>query len=93
MHEMGLGSDWEFWKKIDTEYLSVSERIVIVTLDGWEKSTGVNAETKIAKEMGLPIYHMTEPTIGGGHGDHWCSWLTDNHTGEFLKYEIPRNQL
>ena len=87
MHELGLGGDWEFWKKIDTEYLSVSERIVIVTLDGWEKSTGVNAETQIARELGIPIYHMTAPCIGE-QSNHYYSWLTDNNTGEFLQYAI-----
>lgn len=84
MHELGLGGDWDFWKKMDTEYLSASERIVIVTLDGWEQSTGVNAETQIAKEFGIPIWHMTEP-VENDMGV-WNAWLTDNHTGEYLSY-------
>lgn len=86
MHEMGLGGDWEFWKRIDTEYVSASERIVIVTLDGWEQSTGVAAETKLAQEFGIPIFHMTEPELRDGV---WHSWLTDNHTGEYLTYAKP----
>lgn len=86
MHEQGLGGDWEFWKRIDTEYIQASERLVIVTLDGWEKSTGVNAETKIANDLGVPIFHMTEPEQRDGV---WHSWLTDNHTGEYITYAKP----
>lgn len=90
MHQIGsLRGDWEFWKKIDTEYLSVSERIVIVTLDGWEKSIGVNAETEIAKSFGLSIWHMTEPEK---HNGKWTAWLTDNHTGEYLTYDTISTQ-
>lgn len=45
--------DWEFWKVIDEEYLQISCRIVILTLHGWEKSTGVTAEIEIANRFGL----------------------------------------
>lgn len=85
MHEMGLGGDWEFWKSIDTEYLGASERMVIVTLDGWQLSTGVNAEAEIANRLGVPIFHMTEPEQSEATGV-WTAWLTDNHTGEFISY-------
>lgn len=84
MHELGLGGDWEFWKKIDTEYIQASERLVIVTLDGWEQSTGVTAETKIANELSVPIFHMTAPEL---RDDVWHAWLTDNHAGEYLTYK------
>ena len=43
----GLKGDWEVWKQIDTEYLGVSQRMVVLQLDGWNKSTGVLAEIKI----------------------------------------------
>jgi len=86
MHVIGgLRGDWAYWEKIDREYLSISERIVIVTLDGWEKSVGVNAETEIARQFGIPIWHLTEPELNNGC---YTAWLTDNHTGEFLKYAI-----
>lgn len=85
---IGLPGDWAYWQRIDTDYISASERLVIVTLDGWEQSTGVTAESKLAKEMGVPIWHMTEPEkndVGV-----WGAWLTDNHSGEYLSYYDER---
>ena len=54
----GLRGDWEFWKKIDTEYLQISSRIVILTIPGWEKSTGVTAEREIASDLGLTVFYV-----------------------------------
>lgn len=45
--------DWDFWKVVDTEYLQISQRIVVLTLPGWRKSTGVKAEIEIANQLGL----------------------------------------
>src|ERR1700731_3342646 len=50
--------DWPFWKKIDTEFLQVSKRIVVLTIPGWEKSTGGAAERKIAAELGLELFFV-----------------------------------
>ena len=50
--------DWDFWKRVDTEFIRASKRFLIVTLPGWEESTGVTAEIKIAKEAGIPIEHI-----------------------------------
>ncbi len=51
--------DWAFWKKIDTEYLHMSRRVVVLTLDGWEKSVGVTAELKIAKRLSIPVLFLS----------------------------------
>lgn len=54
----GIRGDWPFWEKIDTEYLNISNRIVVLTIPGWEKSTGVTAESKIARELGLEFLYV-----------------------------------
>jgi hypothetical protein len=54
----GLKGSWEFWQKIDIEYLLLSERVIVLCLDGWRESTGVNAEIDIAKQLGIPISYM-----------------------------------
>jgi hypothetical protein len=51
----GIRGDWEFWKKVDTEYIQVSERLVNFVIPGWRHSVGVIAENKIARELGVPI--------------------------------------
>ena len=40
----GLPKDWEFWKKIDEEFIRASKKLLVITLDGWEESTGVTAQ-------------------------------------------------
>lgn len=89
MHVMGgLDGDWSFWCKIDTEYLQCSQRMVIVMEDGWEKSTGVTAETGIAQNLGLPLLRMTVPILSAGV---WYSTLTDKDgVSEQLSYEPAR---
>lgn len=47
--------DWDFWKAIDTQYLQISQRIVVLTLPGWQKSIGVTAEIEIANRFGLEL--------------------------------------
>lgn len=51
--ECTLPSDWQFWAEIDECMISRCEEIWVLTLPGFKKSTGVNAERKIAERLGL----------------------------------------
>lgn len=53
-----LLGDWSFWQKIDTEFLQISQRIVVLTIPGWHNSIGVTAELKIAKQLGLELFYV-----------------------------------
>lgn len=53
-----LPRKWEFWAKFDEEMLSKADRFIILKLDGWQESVGINAEKHIAKELGLKIEFM-----------------------------------
>ena len=50
----GLPGDWEFWKGYDEEILSACRALVVLLLPGWDTSTGVREETKIATGM-IPV--------------------------------------
>ena len=50
-----LPRDWEFWKNIDEQFVRSSKKLLVVALEGWEKSTGVTAERKIAEDAGIPM--------------------------------------
>jgi len=76
----GLRGDWEFWQKIDVEYLRLSERVVVLQLPGWDTSVGVTAEVEIAKQMGIPIHYLIP------FGDK--SFSMD--VFPFAKYYIPK---
>ena len=53
--EFGLPTDWEFWKRCNTEHLERCDEVVVLTLDGWQASVGVQAEIRIAQELGKPV--------------------------------------
>ncbi len=56
--EGALPLGWDFWEGYDRVMLAACTRLIVLKLDGWETSTGVTAEIKIAKEMGLPVEYM-----------------------------------
>jgi hypothetical protein len=69
-----MRGDWEFWKRIDTEFLQLCCRIVVLGIDGWRESTGVTAELKIAKEFGIPRYFLTRQLGRTPNMSLWTSW-------------------
>ncbi len=59
LHKIGgMRGDWAFWKEVDTDYLLVSRRLVILALPGWDRSIGVTAEREIAATFGLEVVFM-----------------------------------
>jgi len=55
-----LPTEWAYWQAYDETMLSRCDRLWILQLDGWEKSTGVKAETEIAMRLGLPVEFVAE---------------------------------
>ncbi len=51
----GLPLGWDFWEKYDRAILESCWKIIVVQVDGWDKSSGVSEEIKIAKELGLCV--------------------------------------
>ena len=57
--EMGtLPRGWDFWEGYDKVMLQACTNLIVLRLPGWETSTGVQAEIKIAKDLGLPTEYM-----------------------------------
>lgn len=54
----GLAGDWETWKKFDEAMIRRCDKIIVLTLDGWERSVGIKAELEIAEMLCLPIEYM-----------------------------------
>jgi hypothetical protein len=54
----GLPRDWTFWQGMDTVFVKVCKRVIVVMLDGWKESTGVIAEIKIAEDNGIEIEYL-----------------------------------
>jgi hypothetical protein len=53
-----LPTGWEFWEGFDRAYLQHCHRIIVLRIEGWEQSVGVQAEIAIATEMGLIIDYI-----------------------------------
>lgn len=55
----GMPTSWEFWSQVDREYLSRCDVLAVLTLAGWRESVGVQAEIKLAHQMGIPIVFVS----------------------------------
>jgi len=58
----GLPTDWAYWETACKVMVSRCQRFIVVMLDGWETSTGVLAEIKYAKSLGIEIEYMDPET-------------------------------
>lgn len=56
--EHGLPRGWEYWKGYDRRMIESCDEIIVLKLDGWEASTGVQAEIEIGKELGIPVSYI-----------------------------------
>ena len=64
----GLPGDWEFWQRSDRALLCRCQRLVVLTLDGWRESRGVQAEIDLAIELDLPIGYLAPERISNRSG-------------------------
>jgi len=53
-----LPRDWEYWDGYCRACLSCCKKMYVLMIDGWEESTGVQAEIKVAEEMGIEIEYI-----------------------------------
>lgn len=56
--EHGLPKGWNFWSTYDRIYLEMCKAMVVLTLDGWIESKGVQAEIKIMQSLARPIFYL-----------------------------------
>jgi hypothetical protein len=54
----GLPTDWRFWEPFDRRQLERCDEVVVLMLDGWRESVGVQAEIRIAAESGKPVRYV-----------------------------------
>jgi Domain of unknown function (DUF1937) len=70
-HPIAIAGDlplgWDFWEGYDRAILAACGRMIVLMLDGWRESKGVQAEIGIAQEMGLPVVY--QPGLGVPQGE------------------------
>lgn len=57
--QYGIPLDWQYWQKHDRRYLEVCDEVIVLMLDGWQESVGVQAEIAIAWELGKPVSFLS----------------------------------
>jgi len=53
-----LPGTFEYWAKFDEEFIKMSAKLLIIMLPGWEYSTGVNGEIKLANKYSIPVEYI-----------------------------------
>ena len=64
----GLPIEWAFWQAHDCEHLRRCDEVVVLTLDGWNASRGVQAEIALAIQLDLPIRYLSPSMISNLSG-------------------------
>ena len=54
----GAPDSWAFWRPVDLVMLGRCNELVVLKLDGWETSEGVQAEVARARLLGLPVSYL-----------------------------------
>jgi len=53
-----LPQDWEFWEVYDKIFFDICTELHVLTITGWDKSVGVQAEIQWAQESNKPISYI-----------------------------------
>jgi Domain of unknown function (DUF1937) len=56
----GLPTDWSFWQWFDLEYLRRCDEMLVLQIDGWQESEGVQAEIALASALGKRIEYLEQ---------------------------------
>lgn len=59
-----LGGTWEHWERIDREFISKCDCLLVLEIPGYQESNGVFGEIGIATELGIPIGRMIPSGVG-----------------------------
>lgn len=57
--QYGMQGDWETWRQFDSVVLARCDELVVLEMDGWEVSAGVEEEIALARGLGLPVRHLS----------------------------------
>lgn len=60
-HKLPLGS--EYWLQFDEIILNKCDEIIVLTLDGWKESPGVQREIEIMQQLGKEVTYLDPEDI------------------------------
>jgi hypothetical protein len=65
-----LPTDWSFWENYDKAFIDHCDGLVVLTIDGWQESIGVQAEIEYAKELNLPVVYLSMEQVSNKDYGH-----------------------
>jgi len=54
----GMGTKWDDWAQYDLSFIDHCQKFAVLKLNGWKKSTGVQAELAFARSIWLPCLEV-----------------------------------
>ena len=54
---------WDFWREYDFAFLEKADKLIILTLPGWESSIGVQAEIQYAQTHNISIEYVSLESV------------------------------
>jgi hypothetical protein len=52
------GQSYEHWVELDELMIGVADCLMVLRINGWEESKGVNREVEVARRLGKPVGHI-----------------------------------
>lgn len=62
-HDYGLPKDFEFWKEYNKAMLEKADMLMILKLNGWKESVGLDGEIAYATRQSIPIEFLDWPLV------------------------------
>jgi hypothetical protein len=62
--EADMVSHWLFWEKFCKSLLEKCNSVIVLQLEGWDRSIGVKAELEHVAMLGLPVRYTTPAEFG-----------------------------
>ncbi len=54
----GLPGGFDFWEKVDFEFIRWCDYMIVIMLDGWKESRGVQSEMEYCRLLNKPIVYI-----------------------------------
>lgn len=54
----GLKNGWDYWQSFDCAMLFRCDKLLLLQLEGWQDSKGVQAELAFAEQQNIPIEYI-----------------------------------
>lgn len=83
-----LPGDWAFWAEFDKSFVERCDGgLIVLMLDGWDKSTGVTAEIEFAKSLDRPVYYVTMEQINNRDDSFIQEYHPKRNLSMFCSYQ------